>query len=254
MSVTIECPCGHTVRLPDGMDRGRVKCTVCGELLAVSDAKDDTPNEEVLNPTAGDQHVVAPEDAFQTEAPPPAPPSGRSKSEGPRTPQPERHSEQARQANQERQLKQHSSKVTHFHGHAGFRFVGLPIPSFFSQSSLTLLSDRARLKSSGFFCTRRVDLLLSGITSGEIRRCPAWYLLVPGILLLAADGLGLIFLIAFLFVRHSFLILNCGATSVVVRFKADDTDACAVADAILQAAINERQGNSANGASKTAAE
>ena len=112
------------------------------------------------------------------------------------------------------------------------------MPAGFTQSSLILLPERVRLKSSGLLSTRRADLRLSKITSAETRRCPAWYLLLIGILLLPANGAGLVFLIAFLFVRHSFLILRCDTAAIAIRFKGDDSDACAVSDAIQQAASN----------------
>lgn len=101
---------------------------------------------------------------------------------------------------------------------------------------MTLLPERVRIKSSGLLGTRRLDLRLPEITSAETRRCPPWYLLLPGFLLLSANGIGLIFLFAFFLVRHSYLILKCGTATVAIRFKGDDTDACAIGDAILQAA------------------
>jgi hypothetical protein len=222
MPVNIECPCGHSVRIPDEMANTRVKCPVCGELL--------TPPREQA---AADPFESPGRSVVESSKPVSAPPTpGSDPIDQPLPVQP--------QAIQMR-------KVTHLEGSSAFLLAGLPIPSFFSRSALTLLPERVRLKSSGLFTTRRVDLRLSAITSGENRRCPGWYLLVPGILLLPTNGVGVVFLIAFLFVRHSFVILRSDTTSVAVRIKGDDSDACAVLDAVLQAANRASQQIDVNG-------
>ena len=251
MSVTIECPCGHTVRLPDGMDQGRVKCTVCGELLAASDATPDPPEDDMfednsdhqdaLDHNAETEEAVALDAAVQKETRSPASPSGRAKSAKPPKPKPV----------PKPVPKPHRTNMNHFEGRGGFHFAGLLTPSCFTRSSLTLLPERVRLKSTGFFITRRVDLRLCEIASGETRRSLAWYLLLPGILTLA-QGVGVIFLFAFLFVRHSYIVLRCGGTNFTVRFTGgDDSDACAIVDAILQAASNDRQRSSGDSGSTT---
>ena len=211
MPLNIDCPCGHTVRIPDEMATGRVKCPVCGELLSVERV---SPGSESASSAVGST--------------------------------PNSHSDTASEQSEQRSYNKRDDdgvstgpaatrNTSILHATGGFLFAGLPTPSFFTESTLTLLPERVRLKSSGLLTTRRVDLRLSEITSAETRQSPAWYLLLPGILLLA-QGVGLIFLVAFLFVRHSFLILRCGPATVAVRFKGDDTDACAISDAILQAA------------------
>ena len=114
--------------------------------------------------------------------------------------------------------------------------AGLPIPSFFTKTSVTLLPERVHIKAAGLFSSRRLDLRLSEVTSVETRQCPDWSLFLLGVLLLPANGAGLILLIAFLFIRHSYLILKCGTATAAIRFNDDDIDACAIGDAILQAA------------------
>ena len=217
MPANVECPCGHTVRVPDELLNTRVKCPVCGELLSTAAARpDDDPSQKLEHtPVESSQGVSGSTDtsAQSTEAEsgeanyPDLTSSGKARS------------------------------VSSLHAKGGFLFAGLPTPSFLAESRLTLLPERVQIKSSGLLGTRRLDLLrLSEITSAETRRGPAWYLLILGIPLLLAKGFGLILLLAFLFVRHSYLILRCGNATVAVRFKGDDTDACAIGDAILQAA------------------
>lgn len=217
MPANIECPCGHTVRVPDELVKTRVKCPVCGELLSAADARpDEDPREERTQ--APVEHLKQ----TTTDS------SGTS---------PQSTESEPVYEKQSTPTASHQSRtVANFHATGGFLFAGLPTPSFLTESSVTLLTERVRIESSGFLGTRRVDLRLSEMTSAETRRCPAWYLLVPGFLLLAANGLGLIFLILFLFVRHSYLILRCGNATVAVRFNGDDADACTIGDAILQAA------------------
>jgi len=219
MPANIECPCGHTVQVPDEMLKTRIKCPVCGELLAAQSARpefeqssdaDSASTEPSRNP------VNSPATSTSTKREP-SEPKTKTSEQTPST------------------TNAGSRKVSSFHAKGGFLFAGLPTPSFFVDSSVKLLPERVRIKTTGPFGSRRVDLRLSEVTSAETRRCPAWYLLVPGIVTLA-QGVGLIFLIAFLFVRNSYLILKCGTATVAIRFKGDDTDACAIGDAILHAA------------------
>jgi hypothetical protein len=239
MSVTIECPCGHAVRVPDGMDHGRIKCTVCGELLSASDAQQDTPD----SPAAEVAEVADQDEAAHTEASPPAPITDRTR---PNVPAPVKSRRRA-PTEAAPEPRPHISNVTQFQGLTGFRFAGLLWPSFFGEASLTLLPGRVRLKSKRLFDNRRADLLLSGITAGETRRVFSLSLFILGVLLLSANGVGLILLLAFVFVRHSFVVLTCGTTSAVVRFKGDDSDACAIVDAILQTASDEEERRTSGG-------
>jgi len=219
MPANIECPCGHTVQVPDEMVQTRIKCPVCGELLSADVAQ---PEFEPLNDA--DLSPVEP-----SQNPAGAPVASRSEKRETSRPKPTSSDQTQSTANAG------ARKVSSFHAKGGFLFAGLPTPSFFVNSSVNLLPERVRIKTAGPFGSRRIDLKLSEVSSAETRRCPAWYLLVPGILTMA-QGVGLIFLIAFLFVRHSFLIVKCGTATVTIRFKGDDTDACAIGDAILQAA------------------
>jgi len=222
MPANIECPCGHTVQVPDEMLKTRIKCPVCGELLAAESARPEVEQSSDAVPSP-----VEPLRGSDTS--PAAPRSARRETSGAKakTSEPERTTPTAA-----------SGKVSTFHGKGGFLFAGLPTPSFFTDSSVNLLPERVRIKTAGPFGSRRIDLRLSEFTSVETRHCPAWYLLVPGLLLLA-QGVGLIFLILFLIVRNSYLILKCGTATIAIRFKGDDTDACAIGDAILQAAETE---------------
>lgn len=222
MPANIECPCGHTVQVPDEMVNTRIKCPVCGELLSAdsarpefepSDDAEPSPVEPSRNPA--DSPVAARSTSRDSSSP-----KSKSSDQSPST------------------TDASPGNVSSFHAKGGFLFAGLPTPSFFVDSSVTLLPERVRIKTAGPFGSRRLDLRLSEVASAETRRCPAWYLLVPGILTMA-QGVGLIFLIAFLFVRHSYLIVKCGTATVAIRFKGDDTDACAIGDAILQAAQAE---------------
>lgn len=208
MPSNIECPCGHTVRVPDDMLNTRVKCPVCGELLSSTSAtySVDPVDESETSGSIADDGA----DSAQYETP--------FEQEKPETPQPSAGQGPFR-----------------LNGAGAFLFLGLPMPAGFTDSSLILLPERVRLKSSGLLTNRRADLRLSEISSVETRRCPAWYLLLLG-LLTVAQGIGLIFLIAFVFVRHSYLILKCSQMTIAIRFSGDDSDACAVGDAILQAA------------------
>ncbi|MGZ0165008.1 MAG: hypothetical protein ACKVII_13885 [Planctomycetales bacterium] len=218
MPANIECPCGHTVQVPDEMLKTRIKCPVCGELLAAESARPEVQQSS--------DAVLLPDEPLRgSDSSPAAPRSARRETSGAKakTSKPERTTPTAA-----------SGKVSSFHAKGGFLFAGLPVPSFFTDTSVTLLPERVRIKTTGPFGSRRVDLRLSEVTSAETRRCPAWYLLVPGLLTLA-QGIGLIFLIAFLFVRNSYLILRCGTATVAIRFKGDDTDASEIGDAILQA-------------------
>ena len=216
MPANIECPCGHTVRVPDGMLKTRIKCPVCGELLSAAAAQresaflDDVFLDDVEQPASSATGTLS---AAENDS-----------------------SIDDKKPTDQSQPQMTGRRSSNFNGMGAFFFLGLPMPAFCTESSLTLLPERVRLKSSGPLSTRRADLRLSEITSAETRRCPAWYLLLVGILLLPANGTGLILLIAFLFVRHSFLILKCGNATAAVRFKGDDTDACALGDAVLQAA------------------
>lgn len=205
MPSNIECPCGHTVRVPDDMLNTRVKCPVCGELLSSASATYSVDAPEAPEPNADNGA-----DSAQNETPLEHEKLDASPSSAGRGP-------------------------SRLNGSGAFLFLGLPMPAGSTESSLILLPERVRLKSSGLLTTRRADLRLSEISSVETRRCPAWYLLLLGLLTLA-QGIGLVFLIAFVFVRHSYLILKGSHMTVAIRFRGNDSDACAVADAILQAA------------------
>jgi hypothetical protein len=204
------------VRVPDELVNTRIKCPVCGELLSTDAARPDEEPPKQPDPAPVERSKTASDSS--AKSPKPA------------------KSELIYEKQKASTASEEPRTASNFHANGGFLFAGLPMPSFFNESSVTLLPERVRIKSSGPFGTRRLDLRLPDITSAETRRCPAWYLLVPGFLLLAAQGVGLLFLLAFLFARHSYLILRCGNATVAVRFKGDDTDACAIGDAILQAA------------------
>ncbi|NQV23077.1 MAG: hypothetical protein HQ518_01810 [Rhodopirellula sp.] len=199
----------------------RVKCPVCGELLSAETA----------------QPALEPADAAATAPREPTSSTPRATAgDAAGVPKAAASPDETRASSKPAQRPPTMANSSHLHAKGGFLFVGLPMPSFFAESSVTLLPERVRLKLSGPFSTRRLDLRLSAITSAETRRTPAWYLLPIGTLLLPANGVGLIFLAAFLFVRHSFLILRAGSATFALRIDRDDTAACAVADAILQAA------------------
>lgn len=223
MPANIECPCGHTVQVPDEMVKTRIKCPVCGELLAAESAQaefeqSNDADSASVDPSRNPAHAPAtPKSASRETSEPKTTASTQARSTANATPR----------------------TVSSFHANGGFLFAGLPVPSFFTDTSVTLLPERVRIKAAGLFGSRRVDLRLSEVTSVETRRCADWYLLPLGFLLLPANGLGLILLILFLFVRNSYLIVKCGTATVAVRFKGDDTDACAIGDAILEAAQSE---------------
>lgn len=220
MPADIECPCGHTVRVPDELVKTRIKCPVCGELLSAESAL------SAVKPSAAPRS-------------PPLDPSQDSDTAGETTKSATRESSEPKataSAQTQPSSKDDSDGVSTFHALGGFLFAGLPIASFFTKASVTLLPQRVGIKTAGLFSSRRLDLKLSEVTSVETRRSPDWFLLLLGILLLPANGAGLILLIVFLFTRHSFLILRCGTATVAIRFNGDDTDACAIGNAILLAA------------------
>lgn len=222
MPPNIECPCGHTVQVPDEMMNTRIKCPVCGELLSADAARSEfeQSNDADPLPVEPSQNTTHSPATSRSTSRKPSESKGTTSGQTPST------------------TNAGSRKVSSFHANGGFLFAGLPTPSFFVASSVNLLPERVRIKSAGPFGSRRIDMRLSEVTSAETRRCPAWYLLVLGLLLIA-QGVGLIFLVAFLFVRHSYLILKCGTATVAIRFTGDDTDACAIGDAILHAAQAE---------------
>lgn len=216
MPANIECPCGHTVRVPDDLTNTRIKCPVCGELLsAVAAQPDDATSEETRQPSA-EALNFEPDSATASSQP--------TESETDTSDYPDATS------------TGRSRLASNFHGKGAFLFAGLPMPSLVTEAKVALLPERVRIKSSGLSGSRHLDLRLSEVTSVETRRCPGWYFLLLAILFLPANGVGLIFLLPFLFVRHSYLIVRCGNTSVAIRFSGDDTDARSVGDAILQAA------------------
>jgi hypothetical protein len=220
MPSNIECPCGHTVQVPDEMLKTRIKCPVCGELLAAESARPEVQQSS--------DAVLLPDEPLRgSDSSPAEPRSARRETSGvkAKTSEPKRTTPTAA-----------SGKVSSFHAKGGFLFAGLPTPSFFTDSSVNLLPERVRIKAAGLFGSRRVDLRLSEVTSVETRRCLGWYLLPLGVLFLPANGSGLILILLFPFVRHSYLIVKCGTATVAVRFKGDDTDACAIGNAILNAA------------------
>ena len=223
MPANIECPCGHTVRVPDELVKTRIKCPVCGELLSAKDSRPEAEPSSAVDssPTDPSQDSDA---VWETTKSAARESSDRKATASTQTQQPS---------------KADSDSVSAFHAMGGFLFAGLPIASFFTKASVTLLPQRVGIKTAGLFCTRRLDLRLSEVTSAETRRSPDWFLFLLGILLLPANGAGLILLIVFLFTRHSFLILRCGTATVAIRFNGDDTDACAIGDAILQAAHSQ---------------
>jgi hypothetical protein len=211
MPANIECPCGHNVRLPDEFTNTRIKCPVCGELLSTATAQpDDVPRKERYQPSVEPSQATDDSSAASPE------PTG------------------TRTGNNKQRAATESSQprtVSDLHAKGCVLLAGLPTPSFFTRCSVMLLPDRVRIESSGLLGARRLDFRVSEITSAEIRRCPGWYLLV---------------LLAFLVVRHSFLILHCGSATVAIRFKADDTDATTLGDAILQAACNSQSRGSSS--------
>ncbi|MFT5324211.1 MAG: hypothetical protein ACI8P0_002072 [Planctomycetaceae bacterium] len=220
MPANIECPCGHIVRVPDEMVNTRIKCPVCGELLAAESAR----------PEVEQSNDADPEPAEPSRNPANSPATSRSTKREPSEPKTKTSEQTPSTTNAV------SRKVSSFHAKGGFLFAGLPIPSFFVDSSVNVLPERVRIKAAGLFGSRRVDLRLSEVTSVETRRCLGWYLLPLGVLFLPANGSGLILILLFPFVRHSYLIVKCGTATVAVRFKGNDSDACAIGDAILQAA------------------
>jgi hypothetical protein len=216
MPANIECPCGHTVRVPDELTNTRIKCPVCGELLSAVAVQPDDSVWEATEQSPVDASKEPPD--ATTDSPQP------TKSEADASDYPDLTS------------AGRSRTASNFHGKGAFLFAGLPMPSLITESRVALLPERVRIKSKGLFGNRHLDLRLSEVTSVETRRCPGWYLLLLAILFLPANGVGLIFLLSFLFIRHSYLIIRCGNASVAIRFSGDDTDAISVGDAILSAA------------------
>ena len=220
MPANIVCPCGHTVKIPDEQVKTRIRCPVCGELLSTNSALPE-------NESAGTSVLPLGRPSRTPATSAPAPKSADEKSSEPKATTMDSDLPATRET---------SRPASSFHAKGGFLFAGLPTPSFCAKSSVSLLLEQVLIQTTGPFGSRLLDLRLSEVASVEIRRCPGWYLLFLVVLLLPANGVGLVFLIPFLLIRHSYLILKCGTATVAIRFKGDDTEACAIGDAILQAA------------------
>lgn len=220
MSANIVCPCGHTVKVPDEQVKTRIKCPVCGELLSTHSTQPENESAGTSVPPLGHSPMTPPASVK-------LPKSANENSSEPTT---------NTMASDVPSTHEPSRPASSSHAKGGFLFAGLPTPSFFAKSSVSLLLEQVCIQTTGPFGSRCLDLTLAEVTSFEIRRCPGWYLLLLGVLLLPANGVGLVFLIPFLFVRHSYLILKCGTATVAIRFKGGDTGAGAIGDAILKAA------------------
>lgn len=215
MTVRIECPCGHSVQVPEALRNTRVKCPVCGELLSIEGiARESTASTAAESPVFSSDSDA--DSASEPTEMPQKPGSGESTAG--------------------------ENFISRLNGSGAFFFLGLPAPAWFTESSMTLTPQRVRLKSSGLLTRRRVDLSLADISSVETRHSPAWLLLLLAILTLA-QGIGVIFLIAFLLVRHSYFIVRCSSTSVAIRLKGDDTAASTFGDTILKAVEQANAGN-----------
>lgn len=109
MSSNIECPCGHTVRVPDELVNTRVKCTVCGELLSTAAAR---PVEE------------SPWEAEQVPVESPNPNENSSATSPPST-----ESESVYEKQKPSTASSRPWNASNFHAKGGFLFAGLPTPS-----------------------------------------------------------------------------------------------------------------------------
>lgn len=197
MPLQIPCPCGKTLKVPENLAGKKVKCPACAEILEVPASPP---------PPQWDPDVVFDEIASSPKPPKPA----NAASPSITTPVPEVPSEEAFV----------TSDVTSVSGgtvvaiwNNGF------VPSPFATGTLSLTPERVIETSQRLIGRRRVELLLPRVESAALVSHGHAGLLLAGFLLLWLYGFGLIFLLAYMLWRPTYLVIRGSNTTLAIMVR-----------------------------------
>lgn len=197
MPIEVQCPCGKILNAPDEYAGRRIKCQVCGELLTV-------PQE------AGPDEVVEVASTAAAQTDESFGGSAHTVSRG-----------------------QREMTVS---GRPAITRYGITFPALFGSTRISLESDRVVEETRGPLSRRHAELRLSYVDSVEISTVRFPLLFVLGLATLAAQGLGLVFLAIWVFVRTRCLTVRTASGIVAVRMKASDDRYYEFKDAVMSAA------------------
>jgi len=115
------------------------------------------------------------------------------------------------------------------------------VPSMFGWTVLSLFRDQVVEQTKRIVGGRDSELLLSEVDSAEIvfKGNPLWIGL--GFLTIALYGLGILFFILYVCLKHKFLIIHSKSNLHVVSIKGDDDQYRNFLAAVLQAAIEAKR-------------
>ncbi len=208
MPIEVQCPCGKTLNVGDDIAGRRVKCPVCGEILAVPDNRDDA-----------DLVMKEKYDAVDD-----APPVTQRAKERSRT---------------------RSGGDRSVSGKPASRLLGLIIPGTFGNTTLSLEDSRVIEETRKPLIRRHTELRLSRVDSVTISTSPDSRLFVLGLATLPAYGIGIVVLLVWVIRRFRWVAIRSDATSLVVRIQGPDDRYEDFMDAVLDASDAADSGRSA---------
>ena len=256
MPIEFGCPCGKTLRVRDDLVGERVKCPVCGEIrnvpldsmsVFVDDAeeeeeeeapvpepkrsllsrakrkkKNDT-NREEPQPTQSSQHeeqsVASTRGSSATSA---ASTSGAAKSKN---------------AAVETSGSETSSSEPSISGRPVDVVFRLLVPSMFGRTVLRISGSRLIEETQRAGAFRHSEFRLDQVTGAEIQVTRNRALLISGLMTLPF-GIGLIPLVAYLFVRYRLLFVYISSSNVIaVSIHALEEEAYAFVDTLLNYSV-----------------
>ena len=208
MPIEIQCPCGKTLNVGDDLAGGRVKCPVCGEILAVPDNGDvaDSVHEEKY-------------DAVDDTPPVPR---------------------RMRERGRERSGRERSVS-----GKPAGGFFGLVVPGTFGSTTLSLETRRVVEETRKPLVRRHIELRLARVDSVAICTSRDPRLFVLGLATLPAYGIGIVVLLIWIIRRFRWLAIRSDSTSLVVRILGPDDPYEDFMDAVLAASNAADAGRSA---------
>ncbi|GEM_PF-1416023 len=208
MPIEIQCPCGKTLNVGDDLAGRRVKCPVCGEILAVPDDGD-----------AADSNHAEQYDAVDDSSPVPR----RTREHG----------------------RQHGGREQSVSGKPAGRFIGLIVPGTFGSTTLSLEDSRVIEETRTPLTRRHIELRLARVESVAISTSRDPRLFVLGLATLPVYGIGIVVLLVWVIRRFRCLAIRSGSTSLVVRILGPDDPYEDFMDALLAASDAAESGRSA---------
>lgn len=250
MPIEFGCPCGKTLRVRDDLAGERVKCPVCGEIRNVpldsmSVFVDDAEEEEEEAP------VPEPKRSLLSRAK--RKKKNDTNREEPQPTQSSKHEEQSiastrgssatsaastsGAAKSKNAAVETSSSEPSISGRPVDVVFRLLVPSMFGRTVLRISGSRLIEETQRAGAFRHSEFRLDQVTGAEIQVTRNRALLISGLMTLPF-GIGLIPLVAYLFVRYRLLFVYISSSNVIaVSIHALEEEAYAFVDTLLNYSV-----------------